>query len=91
MDGVPIVNLDRNRVVSPAFEYTTPDDGVYLGTGQGFPGGIYRPAVSDGYWVFLRPLAIGEHTLHCEARTGAPYPGFQSFTYEITVVDHDQP
>ncbi len=88
IDGVPVGGLERNRVASRAFDYAIPDDGLYEGS---FEGGIYKPAVSDGYWVFVKPLPIGQHTIHCEARSGAPYNSTQNFTYVLEVVDHDQP
>ena len=45
-------------------------------------------AVSDGFWIMLKPLEPGKHTIHFEGACllGSPCSGFtQNVTYEITV------
>ena len=40
------------------------------------------PAASDGYWIAIKPLPVGKHTL----RFGGQVPSFsQDITYELTV------
>lgn len=48
------------------------------------------PAASDGYWIMLRPLPIGKHTIKFLAKYDRPDGAygelFQDVAYEITVV-----
>ena len=47
--------------------------------------GIYSPAVDDGYYVKLNPLAVGSHTLHIHAEQ--PSAGLVlDVTYNLNVV-----
>jgi hypothetical protein len=72
---------------SPLFSLTIPQNGFF-----GIPG--TGPAVSNGCWVLLAPLAPGEHTITFEGtfpvstEAGVP-PGtniIQDATYTLTVV-----
>lgn len=60
IDGVeiPKAELFTHREVSPVFGFTLPENNIL-----DFPAGFYEPAVSDGYWFMLEPLAAGQHTL----------------------------
>jgi hypothetical protein len=73
VDGVIIKNLNNLRAQSPPFKVQdnlTPD-GVLTG-------------VSDGYWVPLKPLSVGQHTIHFTSKQ--PDFGFElDVTYHITV------
>lgn len=55
LDGAAIPNLSSYRVLSPWFDFTSPDGGL-------LPEGTYR-AIADGYWLMLEPLPLGQHTL----------------------------
>jgi hypothetical protein len=58
LDGVAVHNLERYRVKSPLFTFTVPPEhvlGVDAGTGQ---------SVSNGYYLMLAPLSVGEHVIH---------------------------
>jgi hypothetical protein len=58
VDGVELQNLQNYRVQSRLFSFIIlPDDPTEIPAGPTF-------GVSDGYWVFLRPLSIGQHTIH---------------------------
>jgi hypothetical protein len=48
------------------------------------PAGIFSPAVDDGYYVKLKQLRIGAHTLHLRAETATGVD--QDVTYNLTVV-----
>jgi hypothetical protein len=78
IDGVPVHDLARYLVVSPAFTFTLPPDntlGLPPGTGQ---------SVSNGYYLLLAPLAVGQHTLHF----GGTYSAFNfslDITYHLTI------
>lgn len=85
VDGVSIQNLQRYRVVSPVFDITLPEDNVLqaVGCADALPG-IYSPAVSDGFWLMLAPLPVGEHTIHFHGEL--PDLGFSlGITYNLTV------
>jgi hypothetical protein len=79
IDGTPVQNLDLFRVTSPVFSYTLPANNI-----AGVPAQTVFPAVSDGVFLMVRPLSVGQHTIHF---TGAA-PDFNfalDVTYNITV------
>ena len=86
LDGEPVEALHRVR--SRVFEVALPEENVFdapCASEGGFPAGIYSPAVDDGYYVLLAPLAVGRHTLHFHAEH--PEAGFViDTTYNLTVV-----
>jgi hypothetical protein len=78
IDGVAIADLQRFRVQSPVFQFTAAEGNVF-----GVPAGTTR-SVADGYWVLIRPLSPGTHTISF----GGAFPpgGFTtSATYMLTV------
>jgi hypothetical protein len=61
LDGAPLQNLFEYRATSELFYFTLDASLIALdpcATGQP------QPVVSDGYWIMLRPLPPGVHTLH---------------------------
>jgi hypothetical protein len=58
VDGHPIYNLEEYRVRAPPFETFVISENIFNVT----PG--QTTAVSDGYWIFLRPLSTGTHEIH---------------------------
>ena len=92
-DGVTVTDLtldgesinDLHRIQSSVFEVALPEENVFVDVCGGFPGGIYSPVVTDGHYVSLHPLAVGNHTLHFHVEN--PDVGFVSdVTYHLTVV-----
>jgi len=78
IDGVSIKNFDSLRALSPPFKLKVPSDNI-----GGFPAGTYV-AISDGFWVALKPLSIGEHTIKFSG--SVPSANFDlDVTYHITV------
>jgi hypothetical protein len=82
VDGTPIQQFvksqRKSRVRSMAFEVTLPEGNVF-----GLAPGAYSPAVDDGFYVMLKPLGVGPHTLHFHADRD----GFSSdVTYHLTIV-----
>jgi hypothetical protein len=82
LDGVELNNEEDYRVQTDLFYFTgDPDlvnclDPCVTGTSQ--------EAVSDGYWMILKKLSVGAHTLHFTG--GYPEFGFAvDVTYNITV------
>ena len=85
VDGVALQSLETYRVVSPtAFSLTVPDDNVFDLWGVPTDAGTYYPSVSDGYYVMLAPLPVGEHVI----RLLGEIPLFefsQDITFNLTV------
>lgn len=84
IDGVKVENLQDYRIQSPLFNLTLPEDNVF-----GLPA-TTTEAVSDGNWVFLKPLPAGNHTIHSKGvsvdfTTTGTTPAFVSdVTYHLT-------
>ena len=60
IDGKSVKDLGAYRVQSPLFKFHLPQDNIFglqPGTGS---------SVSDGYWVIVKPLSSGPHTVHFE-------------------------
>lgn len=60
LDGEPI---EYTRILSPFFKWHVPKDNM-----------LYIPendltTITDGYWVYLKPLPAGNHTLHWKGLT----------------------
>ena len=89
VDGVDLTDLLRRRVKSSVFEYTVGPGTFPIAFGA-LEGDVVYPAVSDGYWVMLKPLAVGViHTIHVAGAVGGPYNYTQDINYVITVVATD--
>lgn len=90
IDGVAIdlqwttgVGNSPYRVVSPVFfYYLPPEDNLLQHWGLDIAGKI-GPAVADGVFVLVQPLAVGEHTIHFGG--GTPGTFVLDITYHITV------
>lgn len=73
IDGRQVHNVADYLVESPLFSFTLPENNVLgLPTGE-------ADAVSNGYYLMLAPLSVGEHTVHF----GGTYSDF-GFTLDIT-------
>lgn len=86
VDGVAVRDLQKkHRVRSEIFAVTLPADNLF-----GLPAGTYSPAIDDGFYVMLRPLSVGSHTVRFEgASAGCPLlgSGFSvAVEYDLTVV-----
>jgi hypothetical protein len=57
VDGVAIPDVKIYRAQSPLFNVTIPKDNT-----MGYPPGITQ-AISDGFWILLKPLPAGKHTI----------------------------
>ncbi|HEV7671376.1 MAG TPA: hypothetical protein VGS22_22895 [Thermoanaerobaculia bacterium] len=63
LDGEPIGDLFAFRAMSPPGGYTLRIPDPSFLTDLGLPAGDRSPAVADGYFLFLKPLERGRHTL----------------------------
>jgi len=80
VDGVTLPQPFRYRATSPLVGFTADpgwavNDPCITGTPE--------VGVADGFWVMLRPLSVGHHTLHFR---GGASPGFVTeVTYHLTI------
>jgi hypothetical protein len=83
IDGTPLQNLSSYRIQSPFFEVTLPDDNIV-----GEAAGTYL-SVSDGNWLFLKPLPPGQHEIRTHGTIidpTSPTPSFETaVTYHLTI------
>jgi hypothetical protein len=90
IDGTPVSDPSQFRVQSPLFTFGP----LPANNALGAPQGSTSPSVSDGYFVMLKPLSVGEHTLHFGGTADlTPVGGpifIQDITYHITVVPRGQ-
>lgn len=77
IDGEEIENLSEFRVESPQYEFDAPTPWIF-----GDVGG-HGTSVGDGYYVLIKPLSKGTHTIH--------YSGSFHFTLEEDGFDADLP
>jgi hypothetical protein len=82
VDGESLRSLSSYRAVSPPFNFT-----AAAGNPFGIPTGRTH-AVADGFWIILRPLNRGMHTIHFSVNVPFPELGFTfafDQTYRLTV------
>ena len=90
VDGVPVPNIEDYRYHSDFFKFKIKEGGIF----QGDPNNTAYPhlipnlmydGVDDGYYMMLKPLPAGEHTIVFSADSTL---GFSvSMTYHITVTN----
>lgn len=85
IDGVSVSDIEQYRAGSDnaTFNFTLPEHNLFNYYGYNAPGGKYRPAVSDGYYLLLEPLAPGSHEIHFAGSFGNYFS--LDITYELTV------
>lgn len=66
VDAVPLEGLERYRTHSELFNALFPSDNIY-----GVQAGITL-AVCEGYWILLKPLPRGRHTIYFRASVEVP-------------------
>ena len=94
IDGHPIRNLFAYRAQSPLFTYgPVPNNNIFQALGENVPAGTVSQSASDGYYLMLRPLQPGHHTIHFSFTTvvgqqadGSPLTASEDITYHLTVV-----
>jgi hypothetical protein len=89
VDGDEVANLGSYRVASPQFDFDAPTPWIFGDTGG------EGTSTADGYYVMIRPLSSGQHTLqysgsiHFSVAEGDPFD-FDTdldMTYHLTVRD----
>jgi hypothetical protein len=90
IDGQMVSNVLSYRTLSQpsAFSVTVPDENIvnFFG-GPDVPAGTYSPQVADGYYLILKPLSAGEHTIELHVESGLGFSYDQ--TYNLTVEEAD--
>lgn len=90
LDGAPVKNVPR--VQSTVFEISLPEVNVFDAPCESFGdvrAGVYSPAVADGYYVRLKPLPAGQHTLKFRTElfeSGGSIPQDITYTLNVTPV-----
>ena len=62
VDGV---DIPPARILSPPFKLKVIEDDVF-----NLPSGGTTLYIAEGYWVLLKPLSIGSHTIHFKGSIG---------------------
>ncbi len=90
VDGDPVPNVVDYRFNSAPFKFKIKDGGIHQGdpNNTAYPHlipGLMYDGFDDGYYMMLKPLSPGEHTIHFSADSTF---GFSvSMTYHLTVTE----
>ena len=84
---MPVENLFAYRTQSQPEGFTLRAPNPSFLTDLGFPAGNRSPAVADGYFLFLKPLKSGRHTLNL--RMTNPDQSETGVNYTLLVGDDD--
>jgi hypothetical protein len=76
LDGQKIENLESYRTATDFFNLTYVKDNIFE-----TPGGTYR-GVADGFFVFLKPLSVGNHELQVKSSVTNPTTPSYNFASE---------
>jgi hypothetical protein len=82
LDGQPIVDLTTFRARSPLVSFTGAANLSFL---DSCITGSPQLGVADGYWLLLKPLSRGNHTLHIKGASSALSISTEA-TYHLTIV-----
>jgi hypothetical protein len=81
VDGKTISLINATEVVTKPFNITFPKDSNFVPENPGT-----HLSATDGWYVFLKPLPVGEHTVRYKnAVVGAGNPNNADITYSLTV------
>ncbi len=62
IDGVPLQNLDQYLLTTPPYNFVVPAGNIL-----GAPAGTTGQSVAYGELLLVKPLSVGEHTIHLYA------------------------
>ncbi|MFJ1255262.1 hypothetical protein [Cupriavidus sp. CuC1] len=84
VDGVPVTNLTAYRTATPSYTFTAANNNLFINPTQG--NGGRGTSVSDGYWLLVRPLVPGTHTIQVHGAFDSTVGNFtENVLYTITV------
>ncbi len=89
LDGVPVEDLFAFRAQSQPGGFTLRVPNPSFLTDLGLASGNRSPAVADGYFLFLKPLQPGEHTLSFRMINPDQSEAGVNYTLIIEGGDHD--
>jgi hypothetical protein len=89
IDGVSVANVEGYRSESPLFEFVLPEDNLFAYFGFDAPAGTTSDSVDAGFYLLLRPLPPGTHTVTV-AGTSPELESSIDTTFHITVVPEDE-
>jgi hypothetical protein len=90
IDGVPIDPF--------SYRATSPEGGFIFSIQEGsilnefgLQAGDYDPAIVDGYYMMLRPLSVGEHTVQWSSSGSDQYGSYYSYsvTWNLTITGNE--
>jgi hypothetical protein len=82
IDGVPVNDPQQYLEFSTPFSIQLPEDNMFGLTADEDPQLLLAPAVDEGYYLYLAPLAPGAHTIHF---TSEACGSALDVTYTLTV------
>jgi hypothetical protein len=80
IDGHSINNVTDYQAISPIFNYV----GDPCFNSNFCIDGTQQQAVIGGYWIMLKPLSRGTHTIHTTGGASALFPAVKDVTWTIT-------
>jgi hypothetical protein len=84
IDGVAVINPRQYLEKSVIFDVFLPEDNIFGATPAEIPDLTLSPSVDEGFYLFVRPLTPGSHTIRWRASSAAC--GFsEDITYHLTV------
>ena len=86
IDDTTVINPGSFRARSPFFQFSVPRSNFFATDSVPLSGAGSGMAVSDGYWLMIKPLTSGKHTIHISGTIGLPGGNFtEDVTFHITV------
>ena len=87
IDGVSLADDPKRYFAqSPVFDVQLPEDNLFGASETDIPELLLSPSVAQGYFVFLRPLPAGRHTIRWVASQSCPFGDFaEDVSYSLTV------
>lgn len=79
----------RSGSLSPLFNVQLPPGNLFGVDDTVVPELVLSPSAEQGYYLFVRPLPPGQHTIRWVA-TGCLQDSLQNITYHLTIVGNDK-
>jgi hypothetical protein len=91
IDGFKIRRLDRFFTgepgsQSPVFNVQLPPGNIFGVDEDSVPELVLTPSAEQGFYLFVRPLSLGEHTVSWQAEGCSDPAAVQDITYNLTIV-----
>ncbi|WP_154671163.1 hypothetical protein [Paraburkholderia mimosarum] len=87
IDNIPVSGVQPPsspfRVQSPFFQFSVPHNNFFVTDSPPLSGAGSGMAISDGYWLMIKPLPLGPHTIHVIGSIPGVFT--EDVTFNITV------